>query len=354
MDHAGRIEQVKEALEEREKDAFLAVGGPDCFYLSGFYTDSGSSYPAVFVPRDGEAVLYVSALDRSAANDSDIPVHIPNTRMAGALEDVLEGKRVLVGGNIDVGMFSRLEENLTIEVDGSIVREMREVKGGEELERIREAYRVTEQAIEALMEGFEPGTEREAAATLEYSMRMHGSDGTPFPTIVAAGTSTATPHHPTGDREVEGPLLLDLGARIEGYVSDISRTLHIGEPDDRYREVYNAVQEAQREAAATLEAGVPASDVDDAAREVLEEAGMADSFVHSTGHGVGISVHEAPNLHKEADEELEAGMVVTVEPGVYLEGEFGVRIEDAYIVREDGADRITTLPRDIDDNTIGV
>ncbi|MDY6769242.1 MAG: Xaa-Pro peptidase family protein [Candidatus Nanohaloarchaea archaeon] len=354
MDYESRIDEVRDVLEERGKDAFIAVGGPDCFYLSGFYTDSGSSYPVVVVPRDGDATLYVSAVDRSASDDSAIPVRIPDTKIVKALQDDLEAEELLVGGNIDVGMFSSLKENLDAEVDGGIVSAMREVKDEEELERIKTAYDVTEDAVEALVQEFEGGVEREIAARLEYNMRLNGSDGTPFPTIVAAGAATATPHHATGDTAVEGPLLLDLGARIGGYVSDVSRTLHIGEPDDRYREVYDAVREAQQAAASVLEAGVPAADVDGAAREALEENGLADSFIHSTGHGVGISVHEAPNLHKDADEELEAGMVVTVEPGVYLEGEFGVRIEDAYIVQENGAERITSLPRDIEDTIIRV
>lgn len=354
MDHEKRIDRVRDRLVEQDKDAFLVVGGADCFYLSGFYTDPGASYPMVVVPAEGEATLYVSSLDRSADNDSSIRVEIPDSQISEALISELEGKKVLAGGNPDLNLYSTLDEELSITLDTVFIRDMRRVKEQEEIDRIEQACTIAENAIGTVKEEFETGTEREVAARLEYSMRLNGSDGTPFPTIAASGPSSATPHHATGDGPVEGPLLLDLGARTGGYVSDMSRTLHVGDPRERYREVYRAVLEAQRAAGDVLEAGVAAADVDGAARDVLEEHGFLDAFIHSTGHGVGISVHEPPNLHAESDAELEAGMVVTVEPGVYLEGEFGVRIEDVYLVEENGAERLTSLSRELEDNIIEV
>lgn len=354
MDHHRRIAAVKEELQEREAEVFLAFGGPDAFYLSGFYTDSASNYPVVVVPADGDPTLYVSALDRSAADDAQIPVRRPDSKISDVLTEELEAADIVAGGSITLGLYHRLEERLSLSVDDEVLPELRMVKDGEELARIREAYRTAEAAIDAVGRDIQTGTERDVAAQLEYTMRMDGSNGTPFPTIVAAGTSSATPHHPTGDRDVAGPVLLDLGARIDGYVSDISRTLHLGEPDEQYRTVYTAVREAQAAAEAELAAGVPAAAVDEAARAVLSDAGFEDDFLHSTGHGVGIAVHEQPNLHAESEQELASGMVVTVEPGVYLEGAFGVRIEDAYHITESGAERLTTLSRRLEDNIIGV
>ncbi|MCJ7478722.1 MAG: Xaa-Pro peptidase family protein [Candidatus Nanohaloarchaeota archaeon QJJ-7] len=354
MEHGKRIESIKEELVEKDREVFLALGGYDCFYLSGFYTESQYNYPVTVIPQEGEPYLLLSDLDRSAADDSSIPVRVPDKNFVEALIGSLEGEKVLLGGSVTVDLYSRLDEELDIEVDDEILRDMREVKSREETERIEDTCRLTENAIESFKDDISGETEREAAAQLEYNMRVNGSDGTAFPTIVASGASSATPHHPTGDRNLDGPVLVDVGARKDGYVSDISRTFYIGEPRDKYRKIYNAVLEAQRAAVKEVRDGVESTEVDGAARSVLEEKDLEEHFVHSTGHGVGISVHEAPNVSEESDETLEEGMVITVEPGVYLDGEFGVRIEDTYMVKKNGAERLTSLSCELEDNIIEV
>ncbi|MFB6166690.1 MAG: M24 family metallopeptidase, partial [Candidatus Nanohaloarchaea archaeon] len=345
-----RIERIKEELVEREKDAFLGLGPSDAFYLSGFRTE-GEDYPAVLIPQEGEPLLLVSRLDlETARSESTVSVVKIEEGLARSVEERVQGE-VLTSEGIGLGLYR--EFDLEIETS-DILTELRSVKEEGEVEKIREAYRNVENAFSSA-DFSQEKTERETAAELEYTMRVNGSDGTSFNTIVASGKRSSLPHHATSDRKIgEGPVLLDAGSRMKGYVSDLSRSFHIGQPDSDFREVYEAVREAQEEAERKLEAGRKAAEVDKAAREHLEEEGLGDRFVHSTGHGVGIDVHEAPNLYRESDDELEAGMVVTLEPAVYLDERFGVRIEDAYLVTESGSERLTELPRDLESQVIEV
>jgi Xaa-Pro aminopeptidase len=192
-------------------------------------------------------------------------------------------------------------------------------------------------------------TENDAAAELEYRMRRLGAEGPAFETIVAAGARAALPHARPGPAKLEAgqPVLVDMGACLGGYMSDMTRMAHFGPPPRRFAELYGAVLEAQQAALEAVRAGVPARRVDAAARKALKGRGLDRYFTHSTGHGVGLEIHEGPRLGARSEEMLEAGMVVTVEPGIYLAGQAGIRIEDTVLVTQAGAEILTPVSKEI-------
>ena len=234
---------------------------------------------------------------------------------------------------------------------GELVEALRAVKSPEEVAAIRAAGAVATGALAEAVRQVRPGqTEMEIAAALEGALRRHGSEWYPFPTIVASGPRSALPHARTSGRVVAPGefLLLDFGAVVDGYCSDVTRTFVVGAPPTvDQAAAYGLVQRAQRAALDGLRAGLTGRQGDALAREVIAVAGQGDAFGHSLGHGVGLEVHEAPRLAQTAAETLATGMVVTVEPGVYLEGWGGVRIEDDVVLGEGGATTLTEFPRDL-------
>ena len=227
---------------------------------------------------------------------------------------------------------------------------LRAVKDEEEVERIRKATRLTEDALREGLKRLEVEvSELKVAAAIEYAMKVGGSEAPAFPTIVASGENAALPHaHPT-DRRVKGGdlVVIDLGAVYMGYCSDITRTVSVGRVGEREKDMFYAVLEAQKKALSKIRPGVKAKDVDAEARRILEEYGYAKFYIHSTGHGVGIEVHEPPRLSPDSNLELKPGMIVTVEPGVYVRGFAGVRIEDIVLVTESGVEVLSRFEKDL-------
>jgi len=231
-----------------------------------------------------------------------------------------------------------------------LVEELREVKDERELGAMREAARLGGEALEGLLGGLREGvTERRVAVELELAMRRLGADGLAFDTIVAFGEQAAEPHHHPGDRPLRAGdwVKLDFGARVDGYCADMTRTAVLGRASQRQRDLYELVRGAQAAGLDCLEAGVPAGDIDRACRRPIAEAGLGDSFPHPSGHGIGLEIHEAPRLRAGSRERVGAGTPVTVEPGVYLPGFGGVRIEDLAVARPGGHDLLTTAPREL-------
>jgi Xaa-Pro aminopeptidase len=231
-----------------------------------------------------------------------------------------------------------------------LVEELREVKDERELASMREAARLGCEALAGLLEGLRPGvSEREVAVALELALRRLGGDGLAFDTIVAFGEHAAEPHHHPGDRPLAaGDLVkLDFGARVDGYCSDMTRTVVCGRASERQREVYELVRRAQAAGLDRLRAGVPAAEGDRAGRETIAESPLAEAFGHPAGHGVGLEIHEAPRIRQGASGRIAAGTPVTVEPGVYLPGFGGVRIEDLAVVRPDGHEVLTPATKEL-------
>ena len=220
------------------------------------------------------------------------------------------------------------------------VEGQRRAKDQEELALVQKAIDVADAAMETVSPTIEPGeTEREVAWRLERAMRELGADSLSFDTIVAAGPNGAMPHHRPSEREIAAgePVVIDMGATVGGYCSDITRTICVGEPDDTFRKIYDIVLGAQLTAIATVRAGMSGAEADGLSRVVIDGAGYGENFGHSLGHGVGLVVHELPRLGPKSKDTLEEGMVFTVEPGIYLTGWGGVRIEDVVRLEKDGA-----------------
>ncbi len=233
---------------------------------------------------------------------------------------------------------------------GGIVEELRAIKDADEVEKLRAAARLADEALsDVLSRGLAGRTERDVAIDLDFTMRRLGAEAVSFTPIVAAGAHGALPHAMARDVEIPAGTLcvIDWGCQLDGYASDCTRTYATGDVDPRDAAVYEVVREAQEQALAAVRAGVGARELDTVARDVITAAGHAEHFGHGLGHGVGVAVHEGPRLSQRSDAVLAPGHVVTIEPGVYVPGAVGVRIEDLVVVTEDGHEVLTGLPKDL-------
>lgn len=232
-----------------------------------------------------------------------------------------------------------------------VMDKLRLVKSAEEITLLRQAVAISEQALKAVITRITPGmTEREIAARLNITQLELGGGAVPFEPLVQAGDNAADPHGGPGHRIVKmgDVLLIDFGTSHEGYASDITRTFIVGGlPDEQIREVYEVVRAANQAGREAAGPGVPCMEIDRAARSVIEAAGFGEYFIHRTGHGLGMGAHEGPSVHVKNETLLEPGNVITIEPGIYLPDEFGVRIEDDVVITADGAESLTTFPRDL-------
>ena len=254
-----------------------------------------------------------------------------------------------------VAEFEKLASKLNCELDSSeelaeTIRELRSVKRGEEIESMIAAQRIAEQGFERMLEVIRPGkTERELQLELDFFMLSHGAEALSFDTIVLTGSNTSMPHGVPGNTAVKPGdfVLMDFGAVVNGYHSDMTRTVCVGEPTEEMKHVYDTVLQAQLAGIEAVRAGIKAADLDAVSRKIISDAGYGEKFGHSLGHGVGMEIHELPFASPSSSDVLEADMIVTVEPGIYLPGRFGVRIEDFVVVREDGCFNMTDAPKQL-------
>jgi len=351
-----RADGVAEALEEREADILLVTDLVNVRWLTGF---TGSNAAAV-VGREGSRrfvtdfrYLTQSAEQLDPAWEREIAVDL----LAGVnkgLPGSGELKLAFDDAHVSVKDHGRLSGMLRAGIElvpaGGAIEALRAVKDADELEAVRAAARLADDALtEVLGRGLVGRTEREVALDLEFTMRRMGAQAASFPPIVAAGEHGALPH--ATPREVAIPAgtlcVVDWGAQLDGYASDCTRTYATGDIDPRDTEVYALVLAAQEAALAAVRPGPTGREVDAVARSIIDAAGHAEHFGHGLGHGVGLDVHEGPRLSKQGETALAAGMVVTVEPGVYVPGAVGVRIEDLVIVTDDGAEVVSSLPKDL-------
>jgi Xaa-Pro aminopeptidase len=351
-----RADSVAEALAEREADALLVTDLVNVRWLTGF---TGSNAAAV-VGREGSRrfvtdfrYLTQSADEVDPAWEREIAVDL----LAGVVKGLPgsgELRLAFDDAHVSVKDHGRLSGMLRAGIElvpaGGAVEALRAVKDADELEAVRAAARLADDALtEVLGRGLVGRTEREVALDLEFTMRRMGAQAASFPPIVAAGEHGALPH--ATPREVAIPAgtlcVVDWGAQLDGYASDCTRTYATGDIDPRDAEVYALVLAAQEAALAAVRPGPTGREVDAVARSIIDAAGHAEHFGHGLGHGVGLDVHEGPRLSKQGETALAAGMVVTVEPGVYVPGAVGVRIEDLVIVTDDGAEVVSSLPKDL-------
>ncbi|HUN34064.1 MAG TPA: Xaa-Pro peptidase family protein [Trebonia sp.] len=347
--HHQRRRRVQEAVRALDADAVLITHGPNVRYLSGL----ASSNAALLVPADGQAVLatdsrYALAAERDAPDlelvtDRFIEARLAQeTKRRGLRKVAFEAHEMTVERHAEL---VKAATGVTTVPFGSKVEELRVIKDPSELELLSTACRITVQAIADVLPDIRPGlSERSVAAVLEYRMMQLGAEKPAFETIVASGPNGAIPHHsPTGRPLRRGDLVtIDFGARYGGYHADCTRTFAIGEPAGWQRDIYGLVASAQRAGIEALGVGADVADVDAAARDLIAAAGHREHFQHGLGHGVGLEIHEAPTLGYERTGKLNDRVPVTVEPGVYLPGKGGVRIEDVLVVTADGGTRTLT------------
>jgi Xaa-Pro aminopeptidase len=242
-----------------------------------------------------------------------------------------------------------------LRISKPIVSRLRQLKDKEEIRRIQEAVSAAEDAFREFRRKIKPGmTELEAAAELDYHVRRSGAEAGGFETIVACGGNSAMPHaRPGNDRLRAGKCILcDWGARVKGYCSDLTRVVFLGKVPSKFRKIYETVFKAQQAGISAVRSGRDIAEVDRAARSVIERAGYGKYFTHSLGHGIGREVHEPPALHGKSKDKLQPGMILTIEPGIYLPGEGGIRIEDDVLVKEEGAEVLSSLSGRLDDSVL--
>ncbi len=350
-EEAERLERLRARLRGQSLDGLVVTAPGNILYLSGFRGSSG----ALLITQERAALF------------SDFRYRLQAREQAPAFEFVEVPRRLLaaIGSEAARGGLKRLgydQAHLTCELrdqlaegaegvelapSAGMVEEMRSIKSAAEIERIAAAAALADRALAHMAGLLRPGArERDIALEGEFQMRREGAEAASFDIVVASGPRSALPHARTTERELAAGdlVVIDMGARVAGYCSDVTRTFAIAPCSDKAREIYRIVYGAQRAAAARLRAGAVCGDLDAVARKAIEDAGYGDEFGHGLGHGVGIEVHERPRLAKGEETVLAARNVVTIEPGVYLDGFGGVRLEDLMVVTDDGAETLTGAP----------
>jgi Xaa-Pro dipeptidase len=358
-----RIERLSERMEKIGVDCIALVPGPNMVYLTGLHFHLSERPVIAFFPVTGQPSLLVPALEAVKAEHTTQPIDwqlFPYTdedgpdgacaRACVALD--LTGKRLAVERLtmrvLELEMIRRDAPGVRAVPAESLLADLRMTKDGDELAHMRQAVAVAEEALARTLPGIRPGlTEREVAAQLMVNLLKGGSSGMPFAPLVQSGPNSASPHGATSSRRLEpgDVLLLDFGAVVEGYMSDITRTFAIGELDPELAQVHEIVRAANAAGRAAAGPGVLCQEVDRAARRVITEAGYGDYFIHRTGHGLGLESHEPPYIVAGNERRLAVGMTFTVEPGIYLPGRGGVRVEDDVVITEEGCESLTTFER---------
>ncbi|SFI47553.1 M24 family metallopeptidase [Planctomicrobium piriforme] len=353
-----RREQVRKVLRSRKLDALLVTGERNVAWLSGFTGDS----TWLLVTQDKEVLLsdfrFVTQIEEECPGVTGV-IRSSSQRLTDILAETcgqLHVERCGFEGHLvtveTAELFRNLPDPTTWVSTTQEIEQLRAIKDRDEIAEIREAVRFAERGFRCFQAALRPDkTERQLSAELEHAMRGFGAAGFCFPAIVAVGDRAALPHYRAGNNLLSASpiLLLDWGARaFSGYCSDLTRTMVTAKPDKTFEKVYRTVLEAQLAAIQKIGPGVRCGDVDAVARQFIAAAGYGKYFDHGLGHGIGLDVHEVPRLSRNSDVILKPGMVVTVEPGIYLPGWGGVRIEDDVLVTRQGCEVLSSLPKDWD------
>jgi Xaa-Pro aminopeptidase len=352
VDLKNRLQNLRQKLAEKETDAILISQPKNRFYLSGF---DGSSGWLLITPDKTILATDFRYLERARMQAPDYEI----VKIAGDISSWLPQmagnlnlKRVgFEAGHVTFSMYRRLTEALKkarsqlnlVPLDG-VVESLRAIKETEEIELIKEASEMTDNALTYIHDEIHPGmTEQDVAWEIEKFLREEGSQNLPFEVIVASGPNSALPHAKPSSRVIQPgePIIIDVGARVGGYCSDITRTFCLGTPADIFKKIYDIVLGAQLTAVAIINEDMTGEEADSLAREVVKQAGHGENFGHGLGHGLGLAPHESPRLGPDSSEKLANGMVFTIEPGIYLPGWGGVRIEDV-VTMESGKPVVIT------------
>ncbi len=348
---AARLAKLRQMLSEYSLDAMLVTNATNRRYLSGFTGSAG----ALLITSTAQLITtdfrYYEQVAEQAGDFTLLKIETGQKFTDVLPELIKKGAARRIGFESDSVSYAQFQtwrsvvEKAEVDVEWMMgrgaVESIRMVKDEAEIEAIKAAIALSDAAVEHIREWIEPGmSEKEVAWELEVFMRTNGAEKTAFDIITAGGTNGAKPHAQPSARLIqEGePIVMDLGACLNGYHSDLTRSIYLGEPDDKFREIYDIVLRAQLAAEDAARLGMTGKELDAVARQIIEDAGYGDYYGHGLGHGVGLQIHEKPTCSKRSKDVLEPGMVFTIEPGIYIPEWGGIRIEDIVVMREDGAE----------------
>lgn len=357
-----RLKLVKEKMREKELAGMILFPSPNMNYMTQFHTFPGERLLITVVPVNDEPFFIAPKLFESQIrkdswiqdmvlwSDEENAYHVFQQVMRDrGLEKGTYAVDETMWADQLLGMMNVLVDSQFVPM-GDLLNSLRLIKSGDEIAKIRKASQLVDDVLRTIQGQIRPNmTEIELAALMEFEMRKGGSTGPSFETIVGSGPNSAIPHYNAGERKIQAGefIVLDFGATYQGYCSDTTRTLCVGEPTEKMREVYEVVREAQEIGFQTVKPGIKAHEVDDAVRKHITERGYGEYFTHRTGHGLGMQVHEEPYISAISDMILEPGMIFSIEPGIYINGQFGVRIEDIVVVTEEGCERLNNFPHEL-------
>ncbi|MFQ5552477.1 MAG: M24 family metallopeptidase [Thermoplasmata archaeon] len=361
VDYPGRWKRCRAFMENQDIDLLALTPGPNMTYLTGFLETPGERLLTALLLRDAEPRMVVPALYAEQVKREgwirDVRVWSDGDDQAAFLRDALSDASGLAQVALDTRMWARFVIMIRRALPGTnfqdaeeLMAGLRIVKGPEEVTILREAHVATDRAMEVVVNSLQAGqAEREVANTIRNALMDAGADAASFRPIAASGPNGSQPHYRFGDRRLRrgDAVVLDFGGMFGGYYTDVTRTIFLARADKEQRTVYELVREANEQAVDAARAGTPAQDVDRTARKVIVSGGYGDRFIHRTGHGIGLEVHEEPYIVEGNDRLLEEGMAFSVEPGIYLPDRFGVRIENIVLVEKGRAQRLDRYPRDL-------
>lgn len=355
MDYVGRQRRASDAMQKKKLEALIVTHLPNVHYLCGF---SGSA--GVLAAANGRWAFFTDGRYTEQARQEVTGVRVVVAKgpaLAAAAKWLHTPGATAVGIEADhmtVSMRSALKglmpANARLRETSGLIEDLRVIKEPEEIECLRAAVKLGSSLLDTALKALRPGVrEAEVAAKIEYAARSGGASGMSFETIVAGGVRSALPHGCASSAQIpsKGFVVMDFGVILAHYCSDMTRTVHLGRVSPAGRRLYDAVREAQMAAVSSVASGVAIEEVDHAARRVLKRAGLAKYFTHSTGHGVGLEIHEPPRIARAVKDILRPGMVITIEPGAYVPGQGGVRIEDMVLVTESGCEVLTQSPKEL-------
>jgi len=352
--HRDRLRRAAAAAAERGVDALLVTPSPDYTYLLGYAAPAMERLTCLVVPADGDPALVLPRLEEPLARHELGELADDLAIVAwGETEDPVRAVQSLVGAALRVAiqdqMWARFALRLQAALDpaqlvaaGPTMSSLRRVKSADEIDRLRAAAAAADGVMRAITgERLSGRTEAEVSGRIRTLLAEAGHEVAEF-AIVASGPNAASPHHAPGDRRIEtgDAIVLDLGGTLAGYASDTSRTAFVGDPPDEFAALHAVLREAQAAACDAVRPGIPAAEIDAVARDRIVDAGYGDAFVHRTGHGIGMETHEEPYIVSSNPEPLVVGNAFSVEPGIYIEGRWGARIEDIVVCTETGGERL--------------
>jgi Xaa-Pro aminopeptidase len=351
-----KIEKIQNALIAQGLDGILLTDEKNQRYATGFAFTDG----AVLVGRESAWLItdsrYIEAATAAVGNDISVQLYDREHSLIDTLrEDIRSAKLGSLAAEdekLSHSQYLAYEKALGMELKpaGKLMESLRAAKTEDELQSMRAAQAIAELALEDVLHVIKPGmTEKQVMAELVYSTLRHGSEGNSFDPIVVTGSKTSLPHGVPGDKVIQPGdfVTMDFGCLKDGYCSDMTRTVAVGSASDEMRRVYDIVLEAQLAGIAAAKAGVPGRDIDAAARQVISNAGYGEYFGHGFGHSLGLDIHESPSANTRGAQPMPEGAVCSAEPGIYLPGRFGVRIEDVMIIRQGGCEVITKAPKNL-------